>query len=62
MVRVQTKGNRAAASRRKVRRLRCPSCGSDALDYEAAMITGQRYHCRSCDYLGPVAFDVAPER
>lgn len=32
--------------------LRCPSCGSDRLVYEAGLITGQRYHCLACDYVG----------
>ncbi|MHB8351557.1 MAG: hypothetical protein ACYDFT_02535 [Thermoplasmata archaeon] len=32
--------------------LRCPNCGSDRINYEAALITGQRYHCMACDYLG----------
>jgi transposase-like protein len=32
--------------------LRCPSCGSDRIQYEAALITGQRYHCPACDYVG----------
>lgn len=32
--------------------LRCPTCGSDRIIYEAALITGQRYHCLACDYVG----------
>jgi transposase-like protein len=48
--------------------LRCPQCGSDRLVYNAAMITGQVYHCLACDYIGslvletelPVEKDPAP--
>ena len=32
--------------------LRCPQCGSDRIVYDAALITGQKYHCLACDYLG----------
>lgn len=32
--------------------LRCPNCRSTHLVFEAALITGQRYHCLDCDYLG----------
>ena len=32
--------------------LLCPQCGSERIVYEAALITGQRYHCLACDYLG----------
>ena len=30
----------------------CPVCGSDEIDYEAGMITGQKYRCRRCKYVG----------
>lgn len=33
-------------------RLVCPQCGGDDIYYEAAMITGHKYHCKSCDYIG----------
>jgi transposase-like protein len=32
--------------------LRCPQCRSVHVVYDAALITGQRYHCLDCDYLG----------
>jgi len=32
--------------------LLCPQCGSDRIIMDAALITGQRYHCLACDYLG----------
>jgi hypothetical protein len=30
----------------------CPQCGSDRIVMEAAQITGAKYHCLACDYLG----------
>lgn len=33
--------------------LLCPDCGGTELDYEAALITGYKYRCRSCGYVGP---------
>ena len=32
--------------------LTCPQCGSPDLYYEAALITGYKYHCKKCDYIG----------
>lgn len=32
--------------------LRCPDCGSADLDYEAGYLTGQRYLCKRCGYVG----------
>ena len=32
--------------------LKCPSCGSERIIYDAGLITGQRYHCLACDYVG----------
>ncbi len=32
--------------------LNCPQCGSADLYYEAALITGYKYHCKKCDYIG----------
>ncbi|MCI4363306.1 MAG: hypothetical protein L3K13_03265 [Thermoplasmata archaeon] len=32
--------------------LRCPQCRSAHVVYDAALITGQRYHCLDCDYVG----------
>lgn len=34
--------------------LRCPQCGSRELYYEAGMITGHKYHCKRCHYIGPL--------
>jgi DNA-directed RNA polymerase subunit M/transcription elongation factor TFIIS len=37
--------------------LTCPQCGSSDLFYENAMITGIVYHCKKCDYVGPVVLE-----
>ncbi|MGI0053853.1 MAG: hypothetical protein ACREC5_07540 [Thermoplasmata archaeon] len=37
--------------------LRCPSCGSDRIIFDAGLITGQRYHCLACDYLGSLVLE-----
>lgn len=39
--------------------LTCPQCGSADLYYEAALITGYKYHCKNCGYIG--AFVVEKE-
>ncbi len=44
-----------SVTRRRVRQ--CPSCGSTELYYEAGLITGQKYHCKRCDYIGPLVFE-----
>jgi transposase-like protein len=31
---------------------RCPQCGSVHLVYEAGLVTGQKYHCLDCNYIG----------
>lgn len=37
---------------RKVRVLHCPSCKSTDVTYEAGLITGQKYRCGRCGYVG----------
>ena len=37
---------------RKIRVLECPSCGSTDVAYEAGLITGQKYRCGRCGYVG----------
>jgi ribosomal protein S27AE len=32
--------------------LLCPDCGGTDLDYEAGSITGQKYRCPRCGYVG----------
>jgi len=35
-----------------VRVLECPQCHGTDLFYEAALITGYKYHCKTCNYIG----------
>ena len=46
---------RLSIIRRSVRK--CPTCGSTDLYYEAGLITGQKYHCKHCDYIGPLVYE-----
>jgi transposase-like protein len=39
----------------------CPECGSSNIIYEAGMITGQKYRCLKCGYMGAVALEVEIE-
>jgi len=32
--------------------LLCPDCGSRELYYESGLISGYKYHCKDCDYIG----------
>jgi len=32
--------------------LTCPECGSADLYYETGLITGYKYHCKKCGYIG----------
>jgi len=35
-----------------VRILECPQCHGTDLYYEAGLITGYKYHCKTCNYIG----------
>ena len=35
-----------------VRILECPQCHGVDLYYEAGLITGYKYHCKTCNYIG----------
>jgi len=37
--------------------LTCPQCGSSDLYYEAGLITGYKYHCKRCQYIGPFVIE-----
>jgi hypothetical protein len=37
----------------------CPHCGGSDLYFEAGLITGYKYHCKHCDYVG--AFIIEKE-
>jgi predicted RNA-binding Zn-ribbon protein involved in translation (DUF1610 family) len=41
----------------KQRVLRCPQCGSSDLYYENALVTGYKYHCKKCDYIGALVLE-----
>jgi len=32
--------------------LLCPHCGGSDLYFEAGLITGYKYHCKHCQYMG----------
>jgi transposase-like protein len=44
---------------RKKKILICPHCGGSNLYYEAGLITGYKYHCKDCHYIG--AFVIEKE-
>jgi len=46
----ESTGSRGEGGGRKV--LTCPQCGSGRLYYEAGLMTGYKYHCKGCDYIG----------
>ena len=41
-----------------VRLLVCPQCRGTDLYYEAGLITGYKYHCKSCSYVGAFVIEV----
>jgi transposase-like protein len=41
--------------------LTCPHCGSADLYFEAGLITGQKYHCKRCDYIGSFVIEIEEE-
>ena len=40
-----------------VRVLECPQCHGVDLYYEAGLITGYKYHCKTCNYIGPFVIE-----
>jgi predicted RNA-binding Zn-ribbon protein involved in translation (DUF1610 family) len=36
---------------------RCPQCGSSDIIYENALVTGYKYHCKRCDYIGALVLE-----
>ncbi|MBN1677849.1 MAG: hypothetical protein JW880_04850 [Candidatus Thermoplasmatota archaeon] len=42
--------------------LTCPQCGSADLYYEAALITGYKYHCKKCGYIGAFVIEKDIEK
>ncbi len=41
--------------------LRCPQCGSDNITYELGLITGYKYFCKECKYVGPLVIQDSGE-
>jgi len=48
--------------RGRVTVLTCPQCGSADLYYEAALITGYKYHCKKCGYIGAFVIEKDIEK
>jgi DNA-directed RNA polymerase subunit RPC12/RpoP len=44
---------------KKVKVNTCPQCGSHKVFYEAGLVTGYKYHCKRCNYIG--AFIIEKE-
>ncbi len=50
---IQKKDNdKKVVKGKKITTFLCPSCGSKELYYEAGLISGYKYHCKDCDYIG----------
>ncbi len=41
----------------KNRVLKCPNCGSDRIFPETGFVTGFKYHCSNCDYVGALVIE-----
>jgi len=39
----------------------CPECHSPRIIMDAGHITGQKYHCLACDYVGSLILEVDVE-
>lgn len=48
-------------AQKKKKILTCPHCGSSDLYYEAGLITGYKYHCKKCNYIGPLVIEIEVE-
>ena len=42
--------------------LRCPQCGSDDITYELGLITGYKYFCKKCNYMGVLVIEDEDEK
>jgi len=58
---VRLKGVRSSTEQqavpRPIRIKGCPQCGGTELSFETAMLTGNRYHCLDCDYVGALVVE-----
>ena len=37
--------------------LRCPQCGGTTIIYESGLITGYKYNCKDCSYIGALIIE-----
>jgi len=44
--------------KKPIKKLECPKCGSRKIFPETAFITGYKYHCEDCDYMGPFVIET----
>jgi predicted RNA-binding Zn-ribbon protein involved in translation (DUF1610 family) len=53
-VRLQKKSDKDGKpeTEKKITTFLCPDCGGKELYYEAGLISGYKYHCKDCDYIG----------
>ncbi len=57
--------SRVVAIEDPLRILECPQCHGTDLYYEAGLITGYKYHCKRCNYVGAFVIEreiEVPER
>lgn len=47
--------------KKRITTLVCPNCGSSDLYYESGLIGGYVYHCKKCDYVGPLVIEKEME-
>ncbi len=43
--------------KKKIKIRMCPQCGGNELYYESGLITGYKYHCKNCDYIGALILE-----
>ncbi len=48
----ETSKTKRSRKSKKITTYLCPNCGGKELFYEAGFITGYKYHCKDCDYIG----------
>ena len=59
---MRRKGKKGKKEKKRTRTvLVCPQCGSRDLYYEAGLITGYKYHCKNCGYIGAFVVELDVE-
>jgi predicted RNA-binding Zn-ribbon protein involved in translation (DUF1610 family) len=53
----KTESQQKASKTKKVTTFLCPDCGGKELYYEAGLISGYKYHCKDCDYIGSLVIE-----